>query len=124
MNRIHPTASVQNTTFGNDVYVGPNTSVGGVALVFDGAWVQSKDGEVFIGDNVFIGMNTSIERGTTRETVIGNDVRIGSQVHISHDVHIKDGAIIGDGCIIGHHATITAGAKLEDDRLVKPKEVV
>jgi UDP-3-O-[3-hydroxymyristoyl] glucosamine N-acyltransferase len=124
VNKIHPSSIIQNTNFGDNVFVSPLCSIGAAAFVSEGEWVMQRDGQVFFGDLVFVGSNTSIERGISRDTIIGSRVKIGSQVHISHDVHIEDDVVIMDGCILGHHSMVLKGGKVQQGTIVPPKEII
>lgn len=106
MNKIHPSSIVQNTNMGENIFIGLNCSIGGVAFNPYNEWQHARGGEVFLGDNVTIMHNTVIERGMTRDTKIGNNVRIGSGCVISHDVHIEDNVVVEDGTVVKHGTTL------------------
>ena len=108
---------------GNDVIVGPNTTIGftgfGYARADDGTPIPFPHfGGVRIGDRVEIGANTAVDRGTLSDTCIDDDAKIDNLVHVAHNCHIKRGAfviahtILCGGVVIGERAWVAPNSSI------------
>lgn len=97
----------ETTTIGNNVYIGPNSSI------------RSTHGSISIGNHVLIGPSVQIhggnherkttgifldqekkQKGQDPDLIIEDDVWIGANAIILKGVHIGRGAMIGAGTIV------------------------
>lgn len=105
---IHPTAVIMDcVTIGDNVSVGPYTSIGTVSLASrkdkTGRLVRFPQvGKVIIKNNVEIHSNVCIDRGALGDTVIGEGTKIDNLVHVAHNVKIgKYCAVIANSMLAG-----------------------
>jgi UDP-N-acetylglucosamine acyltransferase len=97
MNRIHPTAIVEDgARLGDEVTIGPYSLVGGEVVIEDGVVLESH---VIVGGQTTIGARTRV----SPFAVIG-----GEPQDLSYQGE-KTGIVIGPDCVIREYATIHRG---------------
>lgn len=132
MNKIHPTAIIEdtvvlgednvidayaiirgNTIIGNGNYIGPHTAIG--VEPTDTKHVDFEFGipQLIIGDNNVIREFCVVEQPCYEEkSRICNDVFLMQGVHLSHDNVLFDHVVITNQCVVGGIAKILEGADL------------
>lgn len=86
----------QQTTTGNNVFIGEGAKVG----------INPKKKDKFkptrIGNNCIVEQESTVENGAS----------VGEDCHIAENALVKTGAEIGDNCYVGEGAVVSAGAKI------------
>lgn len=110
---IHPRATIEHTTIGNNVIIHPNSVIGSDAFYHQrkpgGFQRLLSSGGVIIGDDVEIGAGCAIDRGVSGNTTIGKGTKIDNLVMVGHDT------IIGKNCLFAAQVGIAGAVVIEDD---------
>lgn len=129
--RIHPCVEVLGS-----VFIGNNSSIGGIGFGFTEGERNPHIGGVVLHDGVEIGSNTCIDRGCLGDTVIGERTKIDNRVHIAHNVRIGKecqivagaviggSAVLGDGVFVGINASIKNKVRIGDGAIIGMGAVV
>lgn len=132
MNKIHPTAIIEdtvilgdentidaysiirgNTIIGNGNYIGPHTAIGVSPTDTKQVDFGFKNPHLEIGDNNIIREFCVVEQPCYEElSKIGNHVFLMQGVHLSHDNILKDNVVVTNQCVIGGIAKLLDGADL------------
>jgi UDP-3-O-[3-hydroxymyristoyl] glucosamine N-acyltransferase len=129
------TVLIENCKVGNSVFIGANTTIGGVGFGYerqeDGSFLLIEHlGGVKICNNVDVGNNTCIDRGVLSDTIIGEGTKIDNLVHIAHNVVVGKhcaiiahsivggSTVIGDRSWLAPNCTVKNGLEIGDDALI------
>ena len=132
MNKIHPTAIIEdtvvlgednvidayaiirgNTVIGNGNYFGPHATIGVPATDTKQVEYGFDNPHLEIGDNNIIREFCVVEQPCYEAlSKIGNHVFLMQGVHLSHDNILKDHVVITNQCVIGGIAKLLDGADL------------
>lgn len=132
MNKIHPTAIIEdtvvlgdgntidaysiirgNTIIGNGNYIGPHTAIGVSPTDTKQVDFGFENPHLEIGDNNIIREFCVVEQPCYEElSKIGNHVFLMQGVHLSHDNILKDNVVVTNQCVIGGIAKLLDGADL------------
>ncbi|MCL2754470.1 MAG: sugar phosphate nucleotidyltransferase [Oscillospiraceae bacterium] len=97
-------------------YVGKNVSIG----------AGSSLNACIIGDNVNIGSNVKLRGAVVLESAFisdgatVNNAIICPGAKLQHSASVYEGSVIGDGAVIGREAIVANGARVWNERQVKP----
>ena len=113
--KIGCNAVISNSIFGEDIYVGSNTSIGQRGFGF---YLNNQknlnifhSGRVILKSNSSIGSGCTIDRGSFADTIIGENTYIDNLCHIAHNVEI------GSNTALAAMTGIAGSAKIGDNVL-------
>lgn len=132
MNKIHPTAIIDNrVTMGNNNVIGPYTVISGPTIIGDNNVIgpsvviggpgqdtrnpryDSSDCLIEIGNNNIIREFSAIQKPCYKDvTRIGNNVFLMQSVHIPHDAILEDEVVITPMCVLAGITNILQGANI------------
>lgn len=121
---IHPSAIIDDKVIiGNDVYIGPNCTIG-----FPAEYKQNFGKEtgfsVIIEDGAIITGNVTIDAGSVRHTFIGKGCFIMKSAYIAHDVQIGDESILSAHVSLGGHVVLQDKVNLGMGTIIHPRQII
>ena len=136
MNKIHPTAVIDNSVdlgrgniigpyavilgnvqIGDDNWIGPHAVIGTPAQMHGGphpaTWLgDDAPSSIKIGSRNVIREFSTIHDGTVTSTIVGNGCYFMTQAHVPHDALIEDGVTLSNSAQLGGHTIVQTGANI------------
>ena len=123
-NHIHPSAVIDDKVIiGNDVYIGPNCTIGFPAE-YKKDFGRDTGFTVVIEDGAVITGNVTIDAGTVRHTRIGKGCFIMKSAYIAHDVQVGAGSILSANVSLGGHVVLQENVNLGMGAIVHPRQTI
>ena len=112
---IASNTTISNSIFGEDIYIGSNSSIGqrgfGFHINKNNNLNIYHTGRVLLQSKVSIGSGCTIDRGSFSDTIIGNNTYLDNLCHVAHNVKI------GKNCAFAAMTGIAGSARVGNNVL-------